>query len=133
MRLDVGPIAASSASAWIEFAHRVFGEAREVQVETACPCPQMCDDVAGYLRRWQPGIDAEVFVWHAEVDPEEIEYVTTALFHLDGRLSGVPAEGRAFHLMLVLALLRSLDQDSPARAAFADQLRSRWPSAMAAR
>ena len=79
------------------------------------------------------------FRWHGEIDPDELEHLIHALFTLDAQLSDgaygqSAASGRArdFYLVLVRALLHALEMDSPGRAAFADQLRSSWPIALAA-
>jgi hypothetical protein len=80
-------------------------------------------------------IGDEAFRWHTEIDTDELEYLLCALFRLDARLSAEAQrrrpcdEGRLFYLVLVRALLHALETGSPGRAAFADQLRSAWPSA----
>ncbi len=93
----------------------------------------MLADVDDYLHEWDfRTSDDKPFHWHVEVDADELEFVTTALFHLDPHLPSVPPEGRVFHLVLVQALLHALELDSPTRAAFADQMRWSWPIATAA-
>lgn len=42
-------------------------------------------------------------------------------------------EGRVFYVVLVRALLHAVEAESPDRAAFVEQLRSSWPSAVEAR
>ena len=72
---------------------------------------------------------------------DELEHLVHAFFTLDaqlshevhGKRSPPPTDrGRNFYLVLVRALLHALEMDSPCRAAFADQLRSSWPIALAA-
>lgn len=133
MRLDVGPVAPSSAGVWIEWAHGVLGDHADRTAPATCPGPQMLETVDGYLRLWASRGRHQAFRWHVEVDPDELEYVAAALFHLDPRLSAAPAEGRDFHLALVRAVLRSLELEGPSRAAFADQLKWSWPSAVVCR
>jgi hypothetical protein len=99
-------------------------------------------EVGCYLDRCRPPAEGPgACRWHVEFDPEEVEYLVLAFFHLDARLSDEvrrgqrshpPAEGRHFYLVLVRDLLHALEVDSPGRAAFADQLRSSWPTAAAA-
>ena len=144
MRLEIGPVAPASAVAWMDWADRVFGELRN-EPPTAVSLPTaVFDDVGSYLAQWMPQtrtIDTP-FRWHAEIDPDRLEYLVHALFNLDtqllaeaerGERSSSPAEGRTFYLVLVRALLHALETESSGRAAFVDQIRSSWPSAGAAR
>lgn len=139
MRLDVGTVAPSSAAAWIEWAHGVLGDLRNERASPASLPAQVLDDIGAYLDEWErTTLDGgDTFRWRAEVDPDELEYVTNAFYNLDTRLSAEngrgesgpgPAEGRVFYLVLVRALLHALALASPARAAFVDQLRWSWPS-----
>lgn len=132
VRVCVGPVAPTSAEAWIGWAGEMI-EALRRQPETAVKLPaQVLDDVAAYVESWaganRPG---DLFRWQVDVDPDELEYLTNALYNLDLRLAdeAAPAEARAFHLVLVQALLFALAQESPSRAAFVEQLRPSWPVA----
>ena len=144
MRLDVGPVAPASAVAWIDWADEVFGELRNKPWTRASLPASVFDEIGGYLDQWMPRtrIVDKPFRWHAEIDPDELEYLVHALFNLDtrllaeaqrGELPRSPEEGQLFYLVLVRALLYALEVESPARAAFVDQLRSSWPSAAVAR
>lgn len=143
MRLDVGPVAPASAVAWIDWADEVFAELRnEPPTRVSLPAA-VFEDLGGYLEQWMPrtrSVD-KPFRWRAEIDPDKLEYLVHALFNLDTRLlaearrgerPSCPEEGRLFYLVLVRALLHALEAESPARAAFVDQLRSSWPSAAVA-
>lgn len=143
MRLDVGPVAPASAVAWIDWVDEVLGELRNEPPTTVSLPAAVFDDIGGYLEQWMPRtrIPDKPFRWHAEIDPDKLEYLVHALFNLDTRLladaqrgerPGSPEEGRLFYLVLVRALLHALEAESPARAAFVDQLRSSWPSAAVA-
>ncbi len=136
VRVCVGPVAPTSAKAWIGWARKAI-EALRRQPGTAAKLPaQVLDDVAAYVESWaganRPGA---VFRWQVDVDPDELEYLTNALYNLDLRLAdeAAPAEARAFHVVLVQALLFALAEASPSRAAFVEQLRPSWPVALAAR
>ena len=143
MRLDIGPVEPASAAAWIDWADEVLGKLRnEPPTRVSLPAA-MFDDIGGYLEQWMPRTRTvdKPFRWHAEIDPDELEYLVHGLFKLDARLLaearrgerlGCPGEGRLFYLVLVRALLHALEVESPARAAFVDQLRSSWPSAAVA-
>lgn len=143
MRLDVGPVPAASAVAWIDWADEVFGVLRdEPPTRVSLPAAAF-DHIGGYLEQWMPltrKVD-EPFRWSAEIDPDRLEYLVHALFTLDARLlaeaqrgerPGSPEEGRLFYLVLVRDLLHALEMEDPARAGFVDQLRWSWPSAAVA-
>ena len=143
MKVCVGPVAPTSAEAWIRWAREMIGDLRG-QSESAVKLPaQVLDDVAAYVECWAgQSRCGEVFQWQVDVDPDELEYLTNALYNLDVRLAddasraperAAPAEARAFHQMLVQALLFALAQAGPSRAAFVDQLRPSWPVAAEAR
>ncbi len=140
MIVDVGPVAPASAVAWMAWADATFGELRKRHPGSTVSLIGGLDDIEHYFRHWLPRtcILNEAFRWHAEVDPDELEYLFHALFNLDARLvaevhrgerQDVPDEGRMFYLVLVRALLHALETESPGRAAFVDQLRSSWPVA----
>ncbi len=140
MKLCVGPVAPTSAEAWIGWTREMIAELRR-QPESAVKLPaQVLDDVAGYVEMWAGHSRCgDVFQWQVDVHADELEYLTNALYNLDVRLAhevhddperALPAEARAFHLMLVQALLFALAQDGPTRAAFVEQLRPSWPVAV---
>jgi hypothetical protein len=94
--------------------------------------------VDSYVASWAGATlsRGDVFRWEVEVHPDELEYLTNALYHVDVRLAEAarlcpwtaePPEARAFHVVLVRALLFALAQEGPSRAAFVDQLRPAWP------
>jgi len=99
------------------------------------------DDVDAYLGQWMSEVTGQTFQWYGEIHPDELEYLVQAFFSLDARCraeaqrgerAGAPVEGRAFYLVLVGALLHALETEGPVRAAFADRLRSFWPTAIEA-
>ena len=132
VRVCVGPVAPTSAEAWIGWAREMIGALRR-HPETAVKLPaEVLDDVAAYVESWAgANRRGDVFQWQVDVDPDELEYLTNALYNLDLRLAdeAAPAEARAFHLVLVQALLFALARESPSRAAFVEQLRPSWPVA----
>lgn len=144
MRLYVGPVAPASAVAWIEWAHEAFGGLHSERAPRVAPCADVSvDAIDNFLDQWKPRtrIIDDAFRWEADVDPDELEYLVHAFFNLDARLlaevdqgarPGAPDEGRVFYLVLVRALLHALETESPGRAAFVDQLRWSWPSAVEA-
>ena len=132
----------TGAEAWIQWARTTIRELR-AQPGSTTLADQVLDDLAVYLDAWA-GVDCagDISRWQVDVYVDELEYLTNALYNLDLHLAdqarqaphrAAPAEARAFHLMLVQALLFALAQESPSRAAFVEQLRPSWPEAVQAR
>jgi hypothetical protein len=142
VRLEVGPVEPASAAAWIQWADETLSK-RRLRSGTGVSLPAaVLDELRHYVEQWKPQSRSmhRTFRWHGEIDPDELEHLVHAVFTLDvqlshqvhGERSAAPDEGRDFYLVLVRALLHALEMDSPSRAAFADQLRSSWPIAVAA-
>jgi hypothetical protein len=140
--VDVGPVARTSALRWVEWAEAVLEELR-ADAAGSDGLPVLAH-FEFYLRNWRRmACDGTAdFRWEAEVDPDSLEFFTHALYNLDRRLAAEvergereagPVEAHAFNLVLVRGLLDALAGESPGRAAFADQLRWSWPSAIEAR
>jgi hypothetical protein len=99
---------------------------------------EVLDDVGSYLDSWANTANADddgTFRWRADIPVDELVYLTNALYNLDQCLSddthgrsgmAQPTEGRAFHVVLVEALLFALTQEGPCQAEFAGQLRPWW-------
>jgi hypothetical protein len=140
VRVDVGPVARGSAVAWIAWADEVCGELRN-DPSTRFSCPSPLSGVGGYLQQWKKRSDLSAggtFRWHAELDPDHLEFLIHGLLRLDaqlavevedGRRTPPPNEAREFHLVLVRDLLNALEMEGTGRAAFVDQLRCCWPGA----
>lgn len=139
MKVCVGPVPPTSAEAWTRWAREMIADLQG-QPESLIKLPtHVLDDVAAYVECWADQSRCSDDVrWHIDVEPDELEYLTNALYNLDVRLAdearraperAAPAEARAFHHMLVQSLLFALAQDGPSRAAFVDQLRPSWPVA----
>jgi hypothetical protein len=144
VRLEVGPIERATAAAWIHWADETLGQLRRQSATGACVSAEAVDDLRYYLEQWKPVARSthDSFRWHGEIDPDQLEYLVHTFFNLDvqlshedrrqGEWSPPPGSARAFYLVLVRALLHALELESPARAAFVDQLRSCWPVAVEA-
>ena len=123
MRVEVGPVATASAEAWIARADEVFGEVRDHPSSG----PHLLFGAGGFLERWK-GVDhgpGGSFRWHANVDPEELEYLVHECLHFDEQL----ARESEFYVVLVRDLLHALEMEGGGHAEFVDQLRCCWPSA----
>jgi hypothetical protein len=138
VKVNVGPVEPACAHAWIGWVQEMLGVLRREAVATLTLTDQVLDDVGAYVDRWcgAAHLDADAFRWHADVHPDELEYLTNCLYNLDRRLADQtrmcsarrePIEGRSFHVVLVDALLFALAHAGPSQAAFAEQLRSSWP------
>lgn len=135
MRVEIGPVEASSARAWIAFARDVLSPRRAHDAET------LPDDVrAGfeaYLAEWEAAAArSDQLRWESEVDVELLEYLVHAFYRVATRLAEEaerrgsrvsPPEGEAFYRSLVTGLLDALSMAGNGRAAFAEELRSFWP------
>lgn len=139
MRLHVGPVPPECAAVWTEWALDAIEELRAAPVPTGPLGPETLAAIEPYVRAWPQATprQGDVFRWQSEVDPDQLEYVTNALYNLDGHLSeqvtqghrrAAPVQGEVFHGVLVEALLRALAEDSRCRAAFSEQLGRTWPS-----
>lgn len=135
--LDVGPVEPASALVWIEWAHKILGQLRDEPASAVSLPAPMLDHMNVYLDHWaRTTLDSgESFRWHAEIEPDALEYLANAVYNVEITLGAMswpderataPAEGRDFYLVLVRALVHALALESPPRAAFADQLRSSW-------
>jgi len=75
--LEVGPVARPSAEAWIGWAHGICRELREKPPSDVTPSVDALDDVDAYLVEWIPQVAAgDTFRWHAEIHPDELEYLS---------------------------------------------------------
>jgi len=138
----VGPVEPASAAAWINWADATLAELRLSSGTGASLPAEVVDELRHYVEQWRPESRSMrgSFRWHGEIDPDELEHLVHAFFTLDAQLSpeihaersAAKERGRDFYLVLVRALLHALETDGPSRAAFADQLRSSWPIAVAA-
>ncbi|HEX2273497.1 MAG TPA: hypothetical protein VHG90_06470 [Acidimicrobiales bacterium] len=140
MRLYVGPVPRDGVVAWAEWAHSVLDDVRNDPRAGACLSARVLDDIEAYVAEWErtTGLSDDAFRWQSDVHPDDLEYLTNALYNLDLRLAAdgdpsrkvaLSAEGRVFHLVLVRALLTALAHESPSHAAFVDQIRTSWPTA----
>lgn len=139
MNVRVGPVTPTSAEAWIAWVRPMVGELRREATAIGTLPVDVLDDVDAYVDLWDDATrKGDVFRWQGDLHPDELEYLTHALYKLDVRLAAeastcpekaAPAEASAFQAILVQSLLFTLAQDGPGRAAFVEQLRPCWPVA----
>jgi hypothetical protein len=138
VQVDIGPVAASSAMAWIDYARAVLegygfdDEPVENQVGA-----EVVKSFRYYLDDWnRVAKRGGEFKWSAEVDMEEVEYLVHAFYRVAGRATAaaeargtrlMPPEGEPFYNCLVLGLLDALEGAGTPAAEFAEELRQFWP------
>jgi hypothetical protein len=134
MRVEIGPVEASSARAWIAFAREVLAQRRAHDAETLPD--DVRDGFEGYLAEWEAAARGEQLRWESEVDVELLEYLVHAFYRVATRLAeeaerrcsrASPPEGEAFYRCLVSGLLDALSSAGNGHASFADELRPFWP------
>jgi hypothetical protein len=138
VRVLVGPVAPECAAVWTEWTLQALRDLRAAPATTGPLAPETLDAIDSYVRAWHRATRGgdDVFRWQSEVDPDHLEYVTNALYHLDAHLSAqvrrgerpaAPVQGEAFRGVLVQALLHALAAESPWRAALSEELGRSWP------
>lgn len=139
IRIEIGPVSAVSARAWLDVARPHMKSIRELRRELPFQLP---DDVADvfefYLDEWaQVASGQDRFHWVSAVDPDELARLMHYWFNVaqfmasDGPkwdLEPAPSEADDFYVALVDSVLAALTADGPHVAVFSDRLRSVWPS-----
>src|SRR3954452_13886032 len=135
VQVDIGPVAAESAQAWIDYARAVlegygFDDERPVDNQIGS---EVVDSFRRYLDQWariaKRGGD---FKWSAEIDFEQVVYLVHAFHRVAGSATAaatargsrlMPAAGEAFYASLVHGLLDALEAAGTPAAEFAEELR----------
>lgn len=144
MHLRVGPVAASSALAWIDYGrsvlHRAAAEDAGGSVGKGA-LPPLEPDVRAvfstFLDEWEHlARTGEPVIWSVEVPPDRGEFLTHAFYRLADRLAeeatgrgatAAPPEADEFYQALVTGILDALAHEGRATAEFGEQLRQGWP------
>jgi hypothetical protein len=139
VQVDIGPVPASSAAAWIEYARAVlegYGLDDDEPVDKHVGA-EVVATFRSYLDEWarisKRGGD---FKWSTEIELEQVEYLVHAFYRLAMRANAaaeargrfyMPPEGEAFYMSLVHGLLDGLESTGTPAAEFAEELRQFWP------
>jgi len=117
------------ASTLQEFVALVRDNPREVP-------PPVLDSFTRYLDEWDAVARSDItFRWSGQAEPEQVAYFDEWLYRMGLRIEDDaeddaarlrPPEADKFHVLLVHALLRSLERDAPSYCAFVSDLRRRW-------
>ena len=143
MHVQVGPVSSASVIAWVGYARAVLGQVGRSDPATI---PMVSADAVTaferYLTTWaEVAARDATFVWTAEVDPEEVEFLAYTWFTLAGQLQAGSPSGTAarrglptrpdaseeFFQSLVRSMLDALADEGRSLQEFAEQLRDDWP------
>jgi hypothetical protein len=142
VHVAIGPVPASSATAWITFARTVLTGSgrRDQRVDVA-----LGEDVATafhqYLDEWEDLAASAArsggdFKWAIEIDVEQVEYLVHAFYRIAEQMAAaaeargrtiMPPEAAEFYASLVTGLLDGLDEEGQSASVFATELRRFWP------
>jgi hypothetical protein len=138
MHVEVGPVSAASALAWLDYARTLVdgGRIKGRRVDAGIP-GEVAESFGRYLDSWQLIADkGGDFKWVDEVDPEEAEYLVLAFYRAAQRMNELavargrtimPPEAALFYACLVNGLLDALASEGKSTAGFAEELRGFWP------
>jgi hypothetical protein len=134
MHVEIGPVSATSAKAWIAYATEMVDVLRGLP-EAQLPA-QAIDGFVELLEEWRPLVeDDKPFRWSSDEDPERAKYLLNALYRAGriieeeaeaGHATLRPAATDEFHLQLVHEVLEALEKESEADAQFVEGLRGVW-------
>ena len=138
MRVQVGPVASGSVTMWVAYARTVLAQAISRRDANLGTIPaEAINGFEHYLDTWADLAERDPeFVWVADVDAEQIEFLAHTWFGLARALANQaekrgfpvsPPEGEEFYQGLVHALLDGLAHEGRSLAEFSEQLRDEWP------
>jgi hypothetical protein len=132
--IEIGPVSAESARAWIAYATETLEVLR--QLESKELERQALDGFASLLGAWRPiAYRDEPFRWSSQEDPDRAKFLLNALYWAGtivereaevGRARLRPAVADEFHLVLIHEVLDALEHESEADAHFVKELRNVW-------
>jgi hypothetical protein len=134
MHIELGPVSAASARAWLNYATEMLAVLRS-HPRSEIPKGAL-DGFVALLDEWRPIAERDdKFRWSSEERPERAQYLVNALYVAGtiiedeaaaGRASLRPREADEFHLVLVHAVLDALERESAADAHFVQEIRNVW-------
>ena len=132
----MGPVAASSARAWLAYAREVVADLEFLAPDECYATPEVLAVFDGYLTEWERAARGTELHWSRDIPAEQVEYHMHAFQKVAGMLdersqrSGVshaPEEGEDFYLALLQGVLQALEAEDESSAAFAQHLARFWP------
>lgn len=138
MRVQVGPVTSGGVTLWVAYARTVVAQALSHSDPLIGAIPsEAIEGFESFLGIWDELADKDTeFLWIADLDPEQIEFLAHAWFGMATALANraekrgfpiSPPEGDEFYQALVRALLDGLAQEGRSLAEFSEQLRDAWP------
>jgi hypothetical protein len=134
MYIEIGPVSAASARAWIAYATEMVALLRALP-EPHLPAPAL-EGFVELLDEWRPLADhEEAFRWSGDTDPARAKFLLNSLYRAGliieaeaeaGHATLRPAAADEFHFLLVHEVLEALEKESEADAQFVEGLRSVW-------
>lgn len=136
--MQIGPVKSSGVLAWVAHARGVLAEMRAGRGPAGpALAPGVVDAFERFLDEWQrTAAHDDEFVWSADVDPEQVEFLAHAFYNIAQELATAaeargyplaPPEGEEFYQSLVCAFLDALEQEGKGAGAFAEDMRTTWP------
>lgn len=138
MRVQIGPVSATSVRAWVGYARKALDEVVDVPGSDGVFLPD--DTIATFVRyidEWdQVAAEGPEFRWESDIPADEAEYLSHAFFRIVSNLAAraedrgytmAPPESQEFYRSLVAAFLAALDAEGHGSQEFAEHLRSFWP------
>jgi hypothetical protein len=138
VRVQIGPLPAVGIDLWIAYARTVIGQVLGHPKHMAVDLdPGAVEAFDRYLLVWEELADSNPqFLWVAEVEPEQVEFLGKAFLAIATALAGAaedrgfpmaPTEGEEFYRALVNGFLEALAHAGQAQVEFSEQVRDQWP------
>lgn len=140
MRVVIGPVATSSATAWIDHARATIARLDEFAPAQCDALPDPRPSFSSYVEAWGSVVDAGVdpFLWEAELEPEQVMFdlhawhkvAETLLQRAQEAGSGyqlMPATAQEFHRTVLRAIFDALALEGPQYESFVQHLAMFWP------
>lgn len=134
VRVQVGPLPATSARAFLPYARSVLDAIASGRVDAGVTLdPDIGAAFDVYLARWERAAEHDPFVWEEEIDRDLVGRLATAWLELMASVSGRvaeiglpegPPEGEAFYNGLVAAITTALAGDD----SLGQKLQEAWPA-----
>jgi hypothetical protein len=132
--VEIGPVSAVSARAWIAYAEETLPVLRGLTDRAIGP--QALEGFTSLLDEWRPIADRdEPFRWSSQENPERAKFLLNALYWAGiivereaeaGRAQLRPKAADEFHILLIHEVLDALEHESEADAHFVEELRNVW-------
>jgi CheY-like chemotaxis protein len=133
VEVRIGPLPATSASSWVDYARSVLDAIQGHATPVAPLEARLAAAFGSYLEQWGAIASAmPTFEWSGQMERDTLADLATAWLELMAVVSGRveelglpvgPPEGEAFYHALVAAIAEALDTDDR----LGDKLREAWP------